>query len=137
MLNSQITISQDKKKLDLELIYAFLLKSYWANKRTKTQILTSIENSICFGVYKKETQIGFARVITDKSTFAYLADVFIVKSEQGQGYAQVLMKEILSDNALIGITNWYLITKDAQSLYEKLGFTNYCDPKKIVMHLLL
>src|SRR6185503_6229290 len=89
------TISTDKARLDLDIIHGFLNTSYWAAGRSVETIKRSIENSISFGVYKGDQQVGFARVITDYATFAWIADVFIVESVRGQGLGKWLMKVIL------------------------------------------
>ena len=89
-MQNEFTISTDKGRLDVEMIHRFLLEeSYWGRTRTLEQTRTAIENSICFGVYTRDEQIGFARVITDRATFAYLGDVFILKEHRGRGRALV------------------------------------------------
>jgi len=135
MKEEDVYISKDKSKLDTELIYKFLSKSYWANNRTKQQVEKSIDNSICFGIYNSNYQIGFARIITDQTTFAYICDVFILEQHRKKGNAQKLMKAILSDNLFVEIKRWYLITKDAQSLYKKFGFVEHTNPEKILMSI--
>lgn len=129
----QILISKNKKKLNLKLIHRFLENSYWAKNRTLEQVKKSINHSICYGIYENDEQIGFARVITDHITFAYLADVFILEDKRGLGYSKKLMATILSDSTLLDVKSWYLITKDAQGLYEKFDFIKYNDPEKIIM----
>ncbi|MFK7933373.1 MAG: GNAT family N-acetyltransferase [Saprospiraceae bacterium] len=137
MEKQNILISNDKSKLDLKVIYQFLSQSYWANNRTLEQIEESIRHSICFGVYANDQQIGFARVITDRATFAYVADVFILPAYRGLGYSKQLMTAILSDTSLSEVNSWFLITKDAQGLYEKFGFSAFHDkdPDKTVMKM--
>jgi len=128
-----ISISKEKAKLDLNLICHFLQNSYWAKDRSTEKIEKSIQNSICFGVYEGEQQIGFARVISDQATFAYLADVFIVKSHRGLGYSKKLMSTILSDPLLNEVSKWYLVTKDAQGLYQQFDFADFDNSEKSVM----
>lgn len=135
MKKLEITISKNKEELDLELICNFLQQSYWAKERTREQIVKSIENSICYAVFENTQQVGFARVISDQATFAYICDLFIVESKRGLGYSQKLMKFILSDKTFSELSNWYLITKDAQGLYNKFGFQDYKDIEKTVMHI--
>lgn len=96
--------------------------SYWANDRTIEQTRRAIENSLCFGMYHDDKQIGFARVVSDFATFAYLGDVFVVQEYRGQGLSKWLMETIISHPELQGLRRWILATRDAHSLYEKYGF---------------
>ena len=117
-------ISTDKAKINIELVHQYLCnESYWAKNIPLDIIKKGIENSVCFSVFYKEEQVGFARVITDKATFGYLADVFIVKPHRGKGLSKWLMQTILDNEELQGFRSWMLGTKDAHSLYEKFGFT--------------
>ena len=116
-------IDTDKNKLQIEVIQNFLAEdSYWANDRTIEQTRRAIENSLCFGLYHKSEQIGFARVVSDFATFAYLGDVFVVQEYRGQGLSKWLMETIISCPDLQGLRRWILATRDAHSLYEKYGF---------------
>lgn len=117
------TISTDKTRLDLGVIHGFLNTSYWAAGRSIETIQRSIDNSLVFGVYKGDQQIGFARVITDYATFAWIADVFILDAFQGQGLGNWLMELIISHPELQGFRRWVLATKDAHELYRKFGFS--------------
>lgn len=120
----EFEISTDKSRLDIGVIHRFLLEeSYWANKRSIEQTKTAIENSICFGVYAGERQIGFARVVSDKATFAYIGDVFILDEFRGRGLSKKLMREMLEHPELQGLRRWVLATKDAHGLYEQFGFS--------------
>jgi len=116
-------VSSDHSLLQPELIHSFLSASYWAKNIPLETVLRSIENSICFGVYNGKEQVGFARVVTDKSVFAYLADVFIVPEHRGKGLSNMLMKEIMSHPDVQGLRRWILATRDAHGLYKKFGFT--------------
>ena len=116
-----IDISTDKSKLDLDLLCRVIPKQYWALNRTASSVLRSIQNSMCFGFYVGGRQIGFARVITDFSTFAYLCDVFVLDSERGRGYGSRLLDYIFSHPELSSV-KWVLRTKDAHSLYARFGF---------------
>lgn len=118
----KIEVSNDKSKLDIDVVHDFLSKSYWAKGRSKESIERSIENSICFGVYKGESQIGFARVLTDYVAFAYILDVFIIETERNNGYSSLLMKEILNFEETRNVEKWFLGTRDAQFLYRKFEF---------------
>lgn len=118
-----IQISTDKKKLNIELIYQYLSKeSYWAKGRDIDIVKRSIENSLCFGVYNNGKQIGFARVITDYSVFAWLLDVFILEKYRGKGYSKELMSAIMAHDKLQNLQRWGLGTDDAHGLYKQFGF---------------
>ncbi len=121
-LQEEFHISTDKSLLDLELIHHFLQDAYWSKNIPIDIVEKSIENSVCFGVYNAAEQIGFARVVTDFATFAYLGDVFILEPFQGLGLAKWLMKTIMAYPDLSGLRRWMLVTKDAQLFYEKFGF---------------
>ena len=122
MNKEKVIVSTDKKLLDIDVIYGFLSRSYWAKKRTLQQVQTSIEHSICFGMYYEEKQIGFARVLSDQVVMAYLMDVFIVQEYQDQGLGQHLMEEIFKYPDFGNVKSWLLATNDAHQLYEKFGF---------------
>lgn len=128
---NDIEISTDNNRLDPDLIHRFLSEeSYWAQHRTFEQTITAIENSICFGVYHGERQIGFARVVSDKATFAYLGDVFIVSEYQGRGIGKMLMSAIIEHPELQGLRRWVLATRDAHGLYEQYGFSGLRFPER-------
>ena len=132
----QFTISTDKARLDRAAIHEFLRTSYWARGIPRQVIDRSIENSLCFGLYDGERQIGFARVISDLSTFGYLSDVFVVESHRGRGLATWFMQIVLAHPDLRGIRRWMLATADAHGLYRKVGFTELSKPKRIMEKLL-
>ena len=115
-------ISTDKTKLDVELIHSFLKDSYWAREIPFEIVKKSVDNSYCFGVYKNDVQIGFARIVSDFATFAYLADVFILEEYRGKGLSKWLMECIMQDPNLQNLRTFSLATWDAHSLYEKYGF---------------
>jgi GNAT superfamily N-acetyltransferase len=121
-------ISTDSSKLNVNVIYHYLShESYWAKGIPRTVVERSIANSICFGVYDNNEQIGFARVITDKATFAYLGDVFILSQYRGKGLSKWLMHMIHAHPELQGLRRWWLGTKDAHGLYEQFGWTRITD----------
>ena len=129
--NSEFIISTDRNRLQIEAIYKFLSEeSYWAKERTKEQTVTAIKNSLPFGVYKGENQIGFARVVTDYATFAYLGDVYILEEFRGLGLSKWLMDVIVAHPDLQNFRRWILATKDAHELYEKFGFTALKFPER-------
>jgi GNAT superfamily N-acetyltransferase len=128
-------ISDEKEKLDAEYIHHYLSnKSYWAENIPLETVKRSIDGSICFGMYDDGKQIGFARVVTDKATFGYLADVFIDENYRAQGLSKWLMEIIMTYPDLQGLRRWMLGTRDAHSLYEKFGFEPLENPKRI-MHI--
>ena len=132
--NEDYIISTDSTKLQVEIIHKFLTNSYWAKNITYETVKSSIENSFCFGVYKDDSQIGFARIITDFTTFAYLADVFIVEEFRGKGLSKWLLATILNYPELQGLKGWMLKTLDAHELYKKFGFNSPQFPERIMEH---
>ena len=123
-------ISTDKSRLDLTVIHNFLTTSYWAAGIPLEIVRRSIENSLSFGLYREDQQIGYARVITDYATFAYLGDVFILEPFRGQGLSKWLMEVIVTHPDLQGFRRWILLTKDAHGLYKKVGFTGVATPER-------
>ena len=123
-------ISTDKSRLDLTLIHNFLTTSYWAAGIPLEVVRRSIEHSLSFGLYKEDKQIGYARVITDYATFAYLGDVFILEPFRGQGLSKWLMEVVVTHPELQGFRRWILLTKDAHGLYKKVGFTGVATPER-------
>lgn len=122
--NGEFVVSTDRSRLQIERIHQFLTEeSYWAKERTFEQTTTAIENSLPFGVYRGENQIGFARVVTDYATFAYLGDVFILEEFRGRGLSKWLMEVIIEHPDLQNFRRWILATRDAHALYEKFDFT--------------
>lgn len=115
-------ISTDRSKLDLDAIHSFLSRSYWAEGIPRETVARSIENSLCFGVYDGARQIGFARVISDFATYAYLADVFILEPYRERGLGRELIASIMAHPDLQGLRRWSLGTRDAQGLYAQFGF---------------
>jgi len=127
-----VLISTDKKELDLNYIHAYLSNSYWAKNRTKENMVLSVKNSICFGVYLEKKQIGFARLVTDYAVFAYLMDVFIDDEYKGKGYGSILLDHILSLPEFRKVENWKLATLDAHDFYAKKGFISLKNPQRIM-----
>jgi Sortase and related acyltransferases len=127
----EIVISTNKDLLQIDVIHRFLAEdSYWARERSIEQTRTAMDNSICFGVYADERQIGFARVVSDKATFAYIGDVFILDEFRGRGLSKRLMTEIVSHPELQGLRRWVLATLDAHGLYQQFGFASLCHPDR-------
>ncbi len=124
-------ISTDRSRLQTDVIQNFLTdESYWAKTRTLEQTQTAIANSICFGLFVDQRQIGFARVVTDRATFAYLGDVFVIEEFRGRGLSKWLMATIISHPELQGLRRWLLATFDAHSLYEKFEFEGLRFPER-------
>jgi GNAT superfamily N-acetyltransferase len=120
---AEYEISTDPHRLDVEVIYSFLAKdSYWSPGIPRPIVERAIENSLCFGVYHSTGQVGFGRIVTDKSTFALLADVFILESHRGKGLSKWLMRCIMDHEDLQGLRRWLLLTSDAHGLYRQFGF---------------
>lgn len=118
----EFTISTDAARLDLNIIHQFLTTSYWAAGIPPDVVKRSIEHSLAFGVYHQDRQVGFARIITDYATFAYLADVFVIEAYRGRGLARWLVEVIVAHPDLQGLRRWMLATRDAHALYGKVGF---------------
>ena len=123
------SISSDKSKLQIEKIHAFLTKSYWAKGIDIETVGLSIENSLCFGVFDGESQIGFARFVTDYATFSYLADVYILEEYRGLGLSKMLMKAIVSHEIFPKLRRIMLATRDAHGLYKGFGFEEIENPE--------
>lgn len=123
-------ISTEKSKIDVEEVHRFLSHSYWAENVPKNIVQKSIDNSFCFGVYHHDKQAGFARVISDFATFAYLADVFILPNDRGKGLSKWLMQIIIDHPKLQGLRRFTLATRDAHKLYLQFGFTALDKPDR-------
>ncbi|MBA2733324.1 MAG: GNAT family N-acetyltransferase [Acidobacteria bacterium] len=127
----EYTISTDQARLDFEVIHDFLTNSsYWAVGRKPETIKRSIENSLSFGLYENNRQIGFARVVTDYATFAWLADVFVLAEFRGKGLGAWLVEVILAHPELQGFRRWSLATKDAHEIYRRFGFSELKRPER-------
>ena len=122
-IKDRFYISTENEKMDIDLIHSFLTRSYWAEGISKEIIGRSVEGALCFGVFENEKQVGFARMITDRATFAYLADVFIIEEYRGRGLSKWLMEVIMSHPDLQRLRRMMLATRDAHELYKKFGFT--------------
>ena len=114
-------ISDDPSRLDIDVIHGFLARSYWALDVPRETVERSIEHSLNFGLYRGEDQIGYARVVTDYARFAYLADVFVLEEHRGRGLGIWLVELVVAHPRLQGLQRWMLGTRDAHSLYEKVG----------------
>jgi GNAT superfamily N-acetyltransferase len=128
-------ISTDKERLNVELVQEFLKNSYWASGIPEEIVRRSIENSLAFGAYTEDEQVGFARVVTDYATFAYLADVFVLEAHRGRGLGKWMIEVITSHPRLQGLRRWMLATRDAHKLYRRYGFAELERPE-IFMEIL-
>ncbi|WP_100613359.1 GNAT family N-acetyltransferase [Confluentibacter citreus] len=131
-----IEISTEKSKLQIEVIHEFLTNSYWAKGRTVDDVKKSIAHCFCFGVYLENKQIGFARIATDYTVFAYIMDVFILPEHRGNGYSKQLMKAINEETQLKSCKVWMLKTRDAHGLYKQFGYTELGHPEKVMERIL-
>lgn len=125
----QFTISTDPERLDLEAICDFLTRAYWANTRPRERTERAFRNSLVFGLYDGETQIGLGRIVSDYSIFAYLCDVFIHEEYRAQGLGKWLIQTILEHPDLKDVRRWVLVTNDAHGLYQNFGFKSIADPE--------
>ncbi|WP_437671619.1 GNAT family N-acetyltransferase [Sorangium sp. So ce131] len=132
MANEDIVISSDKSLLDVDRIHTFLSSAYWSKGIPREVVERAIAGSLCFGAYKAGAQIGFARVITDHATFAYLADVFIVEAEQGKGYGKALVSRVMESLAPLHLRRAMLATADAHELYRRFGFAPIEKPDRFM-----
>lgn len=128
----EFELSTDKARLDIDLIHNFLSGTYWAAGIPRQVVEKAIANSLCFGLYRQQDQVGFARVISDLATFAYLADVFILPEFRGRGLSKWLVREILAHPDLQGLRRFLLATKDAHGLYAQFGFSQFKNPDRLM-----
>ncbi len=126
-------ISDEKDLMDIKIIHQYLSEeSYWCAGIPIEVVKKSIDGAHCFGIFHNENQIGFARVITDHATFAYLADVFVLSGHRGKGLSKWLIKTIVDNPELQGLRRWILATRDAHALYEQFGFTSLAKPDRFM-----
>jgi N-acetylglutamate synthase-like GNAT family acetyltransferase len=116
--------------LDIDVIHGFLSRSYWSEGIPRKVLQRGIKKSLSFGVYESGRQVGFARVISDYATFAYLADVFVLEAQRGKGLGKRLMEVIMSHPKLQRLRTWHLVTRDAHGLYQQFGFSALQSPSR-------
>jgi GNAT superfamily N-acetyltransferase len=121
-------MTTDAAAMDLEAIHAYLTRSYWSEGIPKDLVARAMAGSLCFGLLDGARQIGFARVITDKATYAYLCDVYVLEDYQGRGLGTWMMQELMTHPDLLGLRRFGLVTRDAHGLYEKFGFAPLANP---------
>jgi len=129
---TEYEITTDKSRLDVAAIHAFLSQTYWSPGIPLAIVKKAIENSLSFGVFHGVEQVGFARVITDKTTFAYLSDVYILDAHRGKGLSKRLLQTIQAHEDLQGLRRFMLATKDAHGLYEQFGFKPLLNPTRMM-----
>ena len=124
------TVSTDPAQLDVDAVHAFLTTSYWAEGIPRDLVERSLRNSLCFGLYEGERQVGLARVITDLTTYAYLCDVYVLPEKRGLGLGKLLMRGVMGHPDLAGVRRFMLVTRDAHELYRPFGFSNLAAPER-------
>ena len=125
-------ISTDPDRIDLDVVHGWLAGSYWAAGIPRETVARSIAGSLCFGIHRGARQVGFARVVSDRATFAWLGDVFVLEEERGRGLAGWLMECVLAHPDLQGLRRFLLATRDAHALYAKHGFAPLAAPERFM-----
>lgn len=131
--HAEATITTDTSRFDLDVIHGFLSRSsYWAAGIPRELVMRALRHSTCFGAFEEARQVGFARVISDYATFAYVCDVFVLESHRGRGVGKQLMAAIRSHRELQGLRLWVLFTRDAHGLYRQFGFADARHPDRLM-----
>lgn len=128
--NGQYWITTDPEKLDLDAIHAYLTRSFWAEGIPKPIVATALANSLCFGLFDRADQVGLARVVTDRATYAYLCDVYVLETHQGRGLGKWLIETVMAHPDLQGLRRFQLVTRDAHGLYSRHGFASPMNPER-------
>lgn len=131
-VKQEFVITCDPARQDLDVIHGFLSRSYWAREISKETVKRAVEGSLCFALLHEGKQVGFARVVSDRATVAYLADVFVVEAYRGRGLSKWLMECVCAHPDLQHLRRWVLSTADAHGLYEKFGFTRLSTPERFM-----
>ena len=126
----QYWITTDTQKLDLNAIHAYLSQSFWAEGIPKETMAKAITNSLCFGLFDGADQVGLARVVTDRATFAYLCDVYVLETHRGRGLGKWLIEVVMAHPDLQGLRRFQLVTRDAHGLYSRHGFATPLNPER-------
>ena len=132
MSTTPYTVTTDKSRMDVAAIHAFLTQTYWSPGIPLHIVQRALDNSVCFAVLLGDKQVGFARVVTDKATFGYLADVYVLQAHRGQGLGRALMDAVVAHPELQGLRRFMLATRDAHGLYAQYGFTPLSNPARIM-----
>jgi GNAT superfamily N-acetyltransferase len=128
----EFTVSTDPDRIDVDLAHRFLTESYWAEGIPREVVERSIRGALSFGLYYGEQMVGLARVITDRATFAYLSDVFVIEAYRGRGLATWMIEVVHAHPELQGLRWWLLATRDAHALYRQLGYSALDSPEKLL-----
>jgi GNAT superfamily N-acetyltransferase len=126
------SLSFDPAELDLDVIHGFLTTSYWSPGIPRETVARAIAGSLCVGAYRERRQIGFARVVSDRATFAYLADVFVLEEARGEGIGRAMVRALMEHPELQGLRRWFLATLDAHGVYEALGWQPVAHPERLL-----
>ena len=126
-------LSSDPAEMQVDAIHDFLSTSYWAAGIRRETVARAVANSLCVGAFHADAQIGFARVISDRATFAYLADVYVLAEHSGQGVARAMVQRLQDHPDLQGLRRWLLFTRDAHSVYAPLGWSPLTDPARVML----
>jgi GNAT superfamily N-acetyltransferase len=127
-----IEVTTDPSRLDLDVIHGFLAQAYWARGIPRPVVERAVRHSLCFGAYEAGRQVGFARVVSDRATYAYVSDVFVLPSHRGRGVGKRLMAAIMGHPELQGLRRWNLFTRDAHGLYRQYGFGEVRHPDRLM-----
>jgi GNAT superfamily N-acetyltransferase len=130
IINGDYSITTDRERLDVDAIHAFLSRSFWSEGIPKETVARAIANSLCFGLFDDTAQVGFARVVTDRATFAYLCDVYVLETHRGLGLGKWLIETVMGHPDLQGLRRFQLVTRDAHGLYRRHGFETPGHPER-------
>ena len=130
LTKGRYSITTERDRLDLDAIHAFISRSFWAEGIPKETMARAIANSLCFGLFDGANQVGFARVVTDRATYGYLCDVYVLESHRARGLGKWLMEAVMAHPDLQGLRRFQLVTRDAHGLYERHGFDTPADPER-------
>ncbi len=130
-----VEISTDPSRVDLDVVHGYLVRSYWSADIPRAVLARALENSLCVSALVNGRQVGFARVVTDRATYAYLADVFVLEEFQGRGVGKKLVAALMQHPDLQGLRRWNLVTRDAHGLYEQFGFVPVSKPDRYMERL--
>lgn len=126
----EYTVTTDRERLDMDGVYAYLSRVYWSEGIPRELVERAVRNSLCFSLFERDRQIGFARVVSDYATFAYLCDVYVLDSHQRRGLGTWMMECVMRHPDLQGLRRWHLTTRDAHALYRKFGFVPLSKPER-------
>jgi GNAT superfamily N-acetyltransferase len=124
------SLTSDRARIDVDAVHAFLTRSFWARGISKELVAKSVRHSLCFGVFEDQSQVAFARVVTDYSTYAYLCDVYVLEEHRGRGLSKWMMEFVMKHPELQGVRRFQLVTRDAHGLYTRFGFKPPADPER-------